>query len=120
MRSRANAFSIFELLVGLGFVGIIAAVAVPSLMKTREELRGPTCAEESNTLEAAAMSYLAEDGATTGTLATAIPVESLRAGHYLAGEPACPSGAGYEVQVAEDGTVKAVHASAMAKGTAAQ
>jgi prepilin-type N-terminal cleavage/methylation domain-containing protein len=88
-------FTLLEIMIVVGIIGIILAVAVPSWLKTRERAQRDICIENLLQIETAKQLWALETGAGTG----AEPGDEDLVGPtlYLKVFPLCPGGGEYDI-----------------------
>ncbi len=107
-RLSRHGFSMTELLVILGAVGLIAVIAVPSFIEMRRRSQLGSCSENIRTIEAAADQYLAHSGSDSSTTGV-LTMQPLIDQQFLKSNPECPTGTGYNVSI-ENENVRIEHA----------
>ncbi len=95
-RQKLYAFTLIEIMVVIAIISIIAAIAIPSYVKSREEAKIQACVENLKAIEVAVRTYeirhkpaYSSNGNGSGTFN--ISIEDLVEQGYLAQEPLCPS-----------------------------
>jgi competence protein ComGC len=97
---KRRAFTLAEILILVGIVSILMAVAIPGFIKARE---ARACRENLTKINMAVDEYLLQNKLEKGTHLD-ISVSDLVTGGYLLREPVCPTGGKYVINDADQPT----------------
>jgi len=86
-RARRRAFTLVEIMIVVAIIGMLAAIAVPNYVKTRETARATTCLNNLQQIDGAVQEWALENKKDSGSPVT---YRDIRA--YLKGAVVCPSG----------------------------
>jgi len=90
---RKQGFTLIEIMIVVLIIGMLAAIAVPSFMKARENSRKNACINNLRQIDAAKEQYAMEENLTDGS---AIADELAGVVEYIkGGAPTCPGGGDY-------------------------
>jgi prepilin-type N-terminal cleavage/methylation domain-containing protein len=87
-------FTLIEIMIVVGILGLIVALAVPNFLKSRTQARKQICLENLSQIESAKQIWGVESGKQEG----AIPAEADLVGPelYIKMTPECPAGGDYD------------------------
>lgn len=88
---RKQGFTLIEIMIVVLIIGMLAAIAVPSFMKARENSRKNACINNLRQIDAAKEQVAMEDNLSDGAASVAADVNSFIKG----GAPTCPAGGTY-------------------------
>lgn len=90
-----GAFTFLEIMIVVAIIALLAVIAIPSFMKTREVAFARTCANNLRQIEAAKQIW----GVENGKKPTDIPTKEDLVGSllYLKEMPICPAGGAYSI-----------------------
>ena len=96
LNHRRRGFTLIEILIVVGVIGIILAIAMPAFMKTRAQARKQICIEQISQIESAKQQWGVETGKKDGDS----PNDSdlFGANSYMKVKPQCPGGGTYNLQ----------------------
>ena len=88
-RTQKNGFTLVEIMIVVGIIGLLAAIAIPNFIRYREASRRSVCIANLKQINDAKTQWGMEKGKKT----TAIPVEADLIGPdgYIRIKPSCPS-----------------------------
>jgi len=88
-RTQKNGFTLVEIMIVVGIIGMLAAIAIPNFIRYREASRRSVCIANLKQLSDAKTQW----GMEKGKKSTAIPVEADLIGSdgYIRIKPSCPS-----------------------------
>jgi len=86
--NKKHGFTFAELMVVVGIIGVLTAVAVPIYNNLQADARQTACRATRGTIESAYAVYLADGNPATGDITALVPA-------YIAKMPVCPNGGEY-------------------------
>ncbi len=86
-------FTLIEILVVLGIIALVSALAIPNLFKSRDTAQKTACIENLNRIEGVKQQWGAEKKKDQADVAEIADLEP-----YLKKFPSCPSGGAYVLQ----------------------
>lgn len=91
-QARASGFTLIEIMIVIAIIGMLAAVAIPSLSKARSEAQKKACILNLRSIQSAKECWATDFRKATGT-----PVDMTQVDSYLkdSKEPQCPAGGTY-------------------------
>ena len=92
MKLNRNGFTLVEIMIVVAIIALLAAIAIPSFMKSRTESRKSACINNLRLIEHAKQQWAT---ATTGSTATSLPTDAQIDGYLKNGHPDCPAGGTY-------------------------
>ena len=103
-KNRQKGFTLVEIMIVVAIIAILAAVAIPSFIRYRNDSRTAACIGNMQQLRTAAESWLTKHpGTTAPTLTDLCGTEDTK---YLKQTPTCPKdGSNYQITL-EDGAIK--------------
>ena len=109
MKKNKKGFTLVELMVVVVIIGILVAVAIPVFNAAKANAWKRSCHANQRTIEGAAQSYNAENGAMPANVA-ALATPNAEGSKYLQSAPKCPrpgssASTGYTFTNATDGIV---------------
>lgn len=96
LRSRTRGFTLIEIMIVVGIIGLIAAIAMPSMMKAREQAQLNACIENLSKLEAIKQIWGVENGKVNGSTPT--DADLFGASLYMRVRPSCPANGLYDLK----------------------
>ena len=93
------AFTLIEIMIVVAIIGILAAIAIPSIVGNIERARAQACAVNRKNIDGAKVQWALDHKRDTAD----VPDESqlFGPGYYLEHKPDCPSGGAYALQTVE-------------------
>ena len=93
MRSQSRCFTLVEIMIVVAIIALLAAIVIPSFVKSRSESRKSACINNLRLIDHAKQQY-----ATAKNLKeTDTPADSDIWGYLKNGQPICPGGGSYTV-----------------------
>lgn len=92
-QSRTGGFTLVEIMIVVGIIGLIVAIAIPNFTKSRTRAQAQMCSENLSKIESAKQIWGVENNKVDGD----VPSQSDLIGPllYLKQMPACPGGGTY-------------------------
>ena len=112
--AREAGFTLVELLLVLAIVGLLAAIAVPSVQGAITRAEEAALRENLSVMRRALDDHFADAGAYPQDLATLVERRYIR---FVPDDPVAPEGAGWEVVPGEEGGVADVRSTSAEPGT---
>ena len=91
---KKQGFTLVEIMIVVMIIGLLAAIALPSFKRARDEAREKSCINNLRLIEAAKDQYAIENNLTTGGTVTSTDVALYMKGDAM---PACPASGTYTV-----------------------
>jgi len=92
MKLNRQGFTLVEIMIVVAIIALLAAIAIPSFMKSRTESRKSACINNLRLIDHAKQQWAT---ANTGSTATDTPADALIDGYLKNGHPSCPAGGSY-------------------------
>jgi len=91
MKLNRKGFTLVEIMIVVAIIALLAAIAIPSFMKSRTESRKSACINNLRLLDHAKQMWATSTGATE----TATPATTVIDAYLKNGTPSCPAGGVY-------------------------
>jgi prepilin-type N-terminal cleavage/methylation domain-containing protein len=88
-QSRANGFTLVEIMIVVAIIGLLVGIAVPNFVKTRAQARKNTCLENLSQIESAKQIWGVENARKDGDTVT--EADLIGPSLYIKKKPVCPS-----------------------------
>ena len=96
--SRRQGFTLIEILITVAIIGVIAGIAVPSIVKSRAKSKLSNCEQNMRAIAHACDSYINDySESALAEIGDASLITTLHDKGYLAEVPTCPCGGTYSV-----------------------
>lgn len=90
-----NGFTLIEIMVVVGIIGIVLALAIPNFLKSRVAARQNICIENLSQIESAKQQWGLEAGKKSGD--TPVEADLIGDDKYMKRLPVCPGGGTYDL-----------------------
>ncbi len=90
LRSKKG-FTLVEIMIVVAIIGLLAAIAIPSFTRARDNSQTNTCINNLRILDSAKEQWAMENGANTGDAVVDAGVNA----YVKGGAPSCPTGGTY-------------------------
>lgn len=88
--NKRSGFTLVEIMIVVAIIGLLAAIAIPSFIRARQNTQQSTCVNNLRLIDGAKDQYALENGKSSGD-----PVDNNAISAYMKqGVPTCPIGAG--------------------------
>jgi len=91
---RRKGFTLVEIMIVVAIIGMLAAIAIPSFMKSRSEARKSTCVNNLRLIDHAKEQWATTNNKNNGDNCASTDVDDYMKGNTM---PACPSSGTYAV-----------------------
>ncbi len=96
-KNTSPGMTLVEIMLVLGLIGILIALAIPGWIRQRESARGYACQENLSKIDGAKELYTYEHHLRGGNIIQMSDLWAMDGTGYLKKEPQCPGGGSYAV-----------------------
>lgn len=96
MKKMNKGFTLVEIMIVVAIIGLLAAIAIPSFVKSRESARTSACVNNLRQIDSAKEQWAMANNAGNGDAGPAL-ADLVGANNYIKKTPTCPAGGTYTV-----------------------
>ena len=93
--NKKSGFTLVEIMIVVAIIGLLAAIAIPSFMKSRESSQQKACINNLRQIDAAKDQWATETGQSTGAAVNTAALTNSVNEYIKGGTPTCPAGGTY-------------------------
>ena len=106
MKTNRKGFTLVEIMIVVAIIALLAAIAIPSFMKSRTEARKSACINNLRLIDHAKQQYATADTSVTETTDCDVAPGKAAVESYLkGGAPTCPSSGTYTYGIVSNNPV---------------
>ncbi len=103
MKSKQGGFTLVEIMIVVAVIGMLAAIALPSFMRSRTKSQTTACINNLRQIEAAKEQWALETRKAQGAAVLTTEIDA-----YMKKSPTCPAGGTYDYTSVGSNTVCSV------------